>query len=246
MHVNPGRVHNVSHALNSSLPVTNNNEGSINLKPPPTCQETVKDYIHALTKVMMDANIKLTAVLKKYTAELNYIRKESREVISKLTERLKMWINLNKKKMKYDKSQRRTSNRYLRQIKDLQQRRTVVKERVQKIFQMKKEPPSSSPSTSTPKSPFKSPPTSLVNQSPFKLPSKSPPMTPFKLPFKSPSKPSTKSPGCDKLRVPNPSHCPCHHPNHHPEHRLRHHPSRPQYQLLRHPKPLSKLPSKSP
>ena len=41
MHVNPGRARNDSHALNSSLPVTNNNKGSINLKPPPACQETV-------------------------------------------------------------------------------------------------------------------------------------------------------------------------------------------------------------
>ena len=56
-----------------------------------------------------------------------------------LTERLEMWINLNKKKMKYDKSQRCTFDRYLRQIKDLEQRRTVVKERAQKIFQKKKE-----------------------------------------------------------------------------------------------------------
>ena len=87
----------------------------------------------------MDANIELTTASKKYSAELNYVRKESSEVISKLTGRLEMWINLNKKKMKYDKSQRRTFDRYLRQIKDLQQRRTVVEERAQKIFQMKKE-----------------------------------------------------------------------------------------------------------
>ena len=39
MHVNPGRAHDSSHALNSSSPVTNSNERSINLKPPPACQE---------------------------------------------------------------------------------------------------------------------------------------------------------------------------------------------------------------
>ena len=41
MHVNPCRAHNVSHALNSSLPMTNNNKKSMNLKHPPACQETV-------------------------------------------------------------------------------------------------------------------------------------------------------------------------------------------------------------
>ena len=87
----------------------------------------------------MDANIELTTSSEKYTAELNYVHKESSEVISKLTERLEMWINLNKRKEKYNKSQRCTSNRYWRQIKDLQQRKTVVEERAQKIFQMKKE-----------------------------------------------------------------------------------------------------------
>ena len=40
-HVNPSRVHDVSHTLNSSLSVTNNNEGTINLKAPPACYETV-------------------------------------------------------------------------------------------------------------------------------------------------------------------------------------------------------------
>ena len=41
MHVDPGRAHNVSHALNSSSPVTKNNEGSINLRTLPACHETV-------------------------------------------------------------------------------------------------------------------------------------------------------------------------------------------------------------
>ena len=39
MHINPGRAHDGNHVLNSSSPVTNNNEGSINLKPPPAYQE---------------------------------------------------------------------------------------------------------------------------------------------------------------------------------------------------------------
>ena len=85
----------------------------------------------------MDANIE-TAASTTYTAELNYVCKESSEVISKLTERLEMWINLNNNKMKYEESQQRTFNCYSRQIKDLQRRRTVVKERAQKIFQVKK------------------------------------------------------------------------------------------------------------
>ena len=102
MHVNPGEAYNVSHALNSSSPVTNNIEGPVNLKLPPS-QETVNDCIHALTKMMMDANIELTAASTTYTAELNYICKESSEVISKLTERLEKWINLNNNN-KYDES----------------------------------------------------------------------------------------------------------------------------------------------
>ena len=40
--------------------------------------------------------------------------------------------------MKDKDSQCRTYDCYLRQIKDLQQRRTVVEERAQKIFQVKK------------------------------------------------------------------------------------------------------------
>ena len=87
----------------------------------------------------MDANIELTVASKKFTVELNYVRKESNEVIGELMDRLEMRINLNKKKTKYEDSQHRTSDLYLRQIKGLQQRRTVVEERVQKIFQMKKE-----------------------------------------------------------------------------------------------------------
>ena len=43
IHVSPGRVHNVSHALNSFSPVTNNNKGSINLKR--LLQHVKKQYL---------------------------------------------------------------------------------------------------------------------------------------------------------------------------------------------------------
>ena len=98
----------------------------------------VKDCVRSLTKVIIDADIRLTETSTKYIAELNYVRMKSKEVISKLTDRSEMWINLDEKKMKDKDSQHRKFGCYLRQIKDLQQRRTVFEERAQKIFQVKK------------------------------------------------------------------------------------------------------------
>ena len=79
IYVNPGRTHNNSHALNSYLPVRNNNEGSINLKTPSACHEIVPPVGEGLPSPFQVLSAATIGITKKGRRMSDNVKKSLKE-----------------------------------------------------------------------------------------------------------------------------------------------------------------------